>query len=100
MEQWKDVLILLFGGGWALQLIAHFIKKGEDKQIREKQIKDISNLKVESSKFAERLNALEYSTAVKLATIETKLYDLSIDMIDIKKDIKLILKSNIYREEN
>ena len=100
MEQWKDVLILLFGGGWALQLMAHFIKKGEDKQIREKQIKDISNLKIESSKFAERLNALEYSTAVKLATIEAKLYDLSIDMIDIKKDIKLILKANIYREEN
>jgi len=99
MEQWKDVLILLFGGGWALQLMAHFIKKGEDKQIREKQIKDISNLKIESSKFAERLNALEYSTAVKLATIETKLYDLSIDMIDIKKDIKLILKANIYKEE-
>ena len=99
MEQWKDVLILLFGGGWALQLMAHFIKKGEDKQIREKQIKDISNLKIESSKFAERLNALEYSTAVKLATIEAKLYDLSIDMIDIKKDIKLILKANIYKEE-
>ena len=99
MEQWKDVLILLFGGGWALQLMAHFIKKGEDKQIREKQIKDISNLKIESSKFAERLNAIEYSTAVKLATIEAKLYDLSIDMIDIKKDIKLILKANIYKEE-
>jgi len=99
MEQWKDVLILLFGGGWALQLMAHFIKKGEDKQIREKQIKDINNLKIESIKFAERLNALEYSTAVKLATIEAKLYDLSIDMIDIKKDIKLILKANIYKEE-
>lgn len=100
MNEWKDIVILLFGSGWAIQLINHFVKKGEDKQILLKTIKDLHNVKEQQSKISERMNALEYSTAVKLATIEAKLYDLSVDMIDIKKDIKLILKANIYREEN
>lgn len=100
MNEWKDIVILLFGGGWAIQLINHFVKKGEDKQILLKTTKDLCSVKEQQSKISERMNALEYSTAVKLATIEAKLYDLSVDMIDIKKDIKLILKANIYREEN
>jgi hypothetical protein len=100
MGEWKDIVILLFGGGWAIQLIRHFVKKGEDKQILLKTTKDLRDVKEQQSKISERMNALEYSTAVKLATIETKLYDLSIDMVDIKKDIKLLLKANIHREEN
>jgi hypothetical protein len=56
-------------------------------------------LQRESDVLKERVYALEQSTSIRLTAIEVELKNLSADIQEISKDVKMILKRNIYGEE-
>ena len=98
-ELWKDILIWLFGGGLAIEAIRYLVKRGGEREIIREHQHCIDKLKNDSSLMKDRINALEQSTSIRLTAIEIELKNLSVDIQEISKDVKMILKKNIYNEE-
>lgn len=98
-DMWKDILIFLFGGGLLIELIRYFIRKGSEKQIIREHDISIKNLKNDNLIMKDRIHALEQSTSIRLTAIEVELKNLSIDIQEISKDIKMILKRHIFNDE-
>ena len=98
-EFWKDILILLFGGGLLIEFFRYLIKKGGEQQTIKEHDACILNLQHDTELMKNRLHALEQSTSIRLTAIEVELKNLSVDIQDMAKDIKMILKRNIYGEE-
>lgn len=93
---WKDALIMLFGSGLLIQLIKYLTKKGRDKRIIEEHSSHIVNLQLDNVRIKEKISELEQSTSIRLTAIEVELKNLSASLVDISKDVKMILKKNIF----
>jgi hypothetical protein len=98
-DMWKDILLVLLGGGLIIELFRFLLKKGGDNQVLTEHGNCIVDLQNDARLMKERLHALEQSTSIRLTAIEVELKNLSADIQEMSKDIKLILKRNIYGEE-
>jgi len=99
VDMWKDILLIVFGGGFIFEFIRIFKKKGCEQQIIKEHDMHLVTLQRESDVLKERVYALEQSTSIRLTAIEVELKNLSADIQEISKDVKMILKRNIYEEE-
>jgi hypothetical protein len=99
VDMWKDILLIVFGGGFIFEFIRIFKKKGCEQQIIKEHDTHLASLQHESDVLKERVYALEQSTSIRLTAIEVELKNLSADIQEISKDVKMILKRNIYGEE-
>lgn len=100
--QWnlvKDILLVLFGGGLLAEVIRYATKRGKDGNIIEEHGKSIVRLQKDYRKMKDKLVDLEQSTSIRLTAIEVQLRNIETSLVDVSKDVKLILKSNIYKEE-
>jgi hypothetical protein len=99
--QWsliKDILLVLFGGGLLIEVARVLSKRGEDKNVIITHGKEIGKLKKDYDLIREKLGNLEQSTSIRLTAIEVQLKNIEVSLTDVSKDVKLILKSNIYKE--
>jgi hypothetical protein len=98
-EMWKDVLLILFGGGLLIEFVRFLMKKGGEQQVIKEHQSSITCLQNENKVIKDRIHALEQSTSIRLTAIEVEIKNLSIDIQEISKDVKMILKHNIYQSE-
>lgn len=99
--QWniiKDILLVLFGSGLLIEFIRYVFKRGEDRRVVEEHSHSIDKLQKDYNTIREKLGNLEQSTSIRLTAIEVQLKNIEVSLTDVSKDVKLILKSNIYKE--
>lgn len=98
----KDILeiILALTGGGAIGFLLRVVSnKAKQEKVIEQHDKDIECLKTNQVMLKDDLKKVEGGTNVRLTRIETQVTAIQTQQTEISKDVKLILKKNVYGGE-
>lgn len=94
----KTVLLWAFGSFTAIDLIRLLVAKGKQNRLMEEHDKRIDLLEKQQKTVEKELTLLKESTSIRLATIEVEIKNISASIIGLTKDVKQLLRVQVYGE--
>ncbi len=105
-----EIMLALLGGGVIGGIGTYLINRGRQQEsieqqytdidcLKKKHDVDIQYLKVKHEMLEDKVQKVEKNNEIRLIKLETQITAMQIQQADIAKDVKLILKKHIYKEE-
>lgn len=94
-----EILLALIGGGAIGFLVKTIINSQKREDMLQVHEREIMKLKDDQEEMKMDIKKIETNTSVRLTKIETQITAIQTQQNDIAKDVKLILKSGVYKGE-
>ena len=98
-EGLKTILLWLFGGFTIIDIIRLLVARGRQCRVIEEHDERIDTLEKQQKASEKELSMLKESTSIRLATIELEIKNLHTSIIDLSKDVKQLLRVQLYGED-
>lgn len=98
-EGLKTILLWLFGGFTVIDVIRLLVARGRQCRVIEEHDERLDALENKQASSDKELSMLKESTSIRLATIELEIKNLHTSILDLSKDVKQLLRVQIYGED-